>query len=245
MPDRSAVLVPGMLPFGSPFDPPGLPRFSDYQSFVLSTLPVFYVPMQGVVTEVVRNNVASISATAPRATTGPFNQQAWRFSATVGDNDNFTIATDPSYHPGDTFSVMGWANQLGNGNSFPNWLIGNGAGGNNDMGVGVTTAGAIVLGKANVGNVFVSTATYKGTGWHHVLFTKNAGTATVCYVDGLSVAGTFTNQTISAGSANWTIGGGAGHSDDFDGCLCHVAIWKRVLTAAEAWSLYAKGVGLA
>ena len=50
---------------------------------------------------------------------------------------------------------------------------------------------------------------------------------------------------LIAGSANLTIGGGAGHSDDFDGLLCDVAIWSRALTSDEAWLLYAKPMGLA
>lgn len=221
------------------------PNPQDYIGFVMSMKPVFYVPLgtAGPI-ELVRSAVATVAATAPKLVPGPTGHGAARFSASTSDGDSYTIATATSYHPGDTFSVMCWANQLGNGNLYPGMLQ---SSANNDFGLGCTQAGSFNLGKTGVQNVFVTTQTFKNTGWHHVLCTKT-GSTVAYYVDGRPATGTLTNATIVAGSGNWVIGGpssGAlGHADDFDGMASDVAIWNRVLTPHEAWRLFAHGFGM-
>lgn len=213
-------------------------RRPDYADAVMSTGPVFYVPMQGgVVVEIVRGVKATVSATAPLIVAGPFQgANGYRFSASTADHDSFTIPTNAAYHPGNTFSVGGWVNQLANGGSFPSFLNA----GANDFNPGPSQAGKFGLGKNGVGTIFVTTATYKATGWHHLLLTK-AGATTTCYVDGYSVAGTTTDLTVVAGSSNIELGA-AGTSGDLDGSLAHMAIWNRVLTAGEALALYLAAV---
>lgn len=217
-----------------------------YEDVVLATLPVMYAPMQGSMpVEAVRNTPMTNTGGVGYGRGGPFpGAQAAEFSASTGDNDKLSITTHASYHPGDTFSVGGWFNRtaLGDGSASPT-LFHNG---NNDITVYLPLSGGaankLTLRKAAVADIFAADRTFPSPytdGWHHCLFTKNGGSGVACYIDGASVSGTYSNQTVSASTTNPTFGLNPGSSgNDFAGLLAHWAVWSRVLTAAEAAGLY-------
>ena len=215
-----------------------------YEDVVLRTKPVLYVPMQGSTT---REEVRLVTATVTGARigrTGPFpGAQSIDFD---GADDRAVIATNAAYHPGDTFSVGGWFSRDGAGD------VGNAPtmfhNGTNDFIVYFPLSGntnKLTLRKAGVGDIFATNTVFGSpytAGWQHCIFTKNAGTATVCYLNGRSESGTYTNQTVVASTSDPTFGIISGAlTNDFNGRLSHWAIWNRVLTAAEAVELYRAG----
>ena len=215
----------------------------DYTSYVLNTKPVFYVTMQGAkVRELVRGVNANISATAPLMDNGPFpGANAWRFSASTSDHDEFDIPTDPSYHPGDAaFSMGGWFNRNGQGGAFPVLL----SCGTNDVGMNFgNTDDLLTLGKNGVGNIWQATNAITRGRWYHALCTRIASSTASGFINGVSVAGTNTAQTCSQATTNPTLALYSGPpQSDFDGWLAHWAIWNRVLTDGEIRGLYLAGV---
>lgn len=224
--------------------PSFLPRASSYEGLVMRTKPVFYAPMQGKNYELVRGIAGTLSATAPTVAVGPFpGMAALRFSASTSDNDSLAFTTDTSYHPGDTFSVGGWFNRQGAGDtgSAPT-MLGMGSG---DLTVYFPLSGntnKLTLRKSGTGDIFATNKTFASPyadGWQHVIFRKNAGSSTDCYLNGVSAAGTLTNQTVVAAASNVTFGLPTGSTtNDFDGSMCHWAIWNRVLTEDEVVRLY-------
>lgn len=213
-----------------------------YEDIVLDTRPVFYVPLEGsVVSELVRGVKATVAATSPTPYRGPAQHMGgYRFSDSTTDNDYFGVTTHTSYHPGDTFSVGGWFNRLANGAGDGSLLhLGTG-----DFVVWFN-GGTLALRKAGTGDCFTITSPTFGTvptGWHHIIFTKNgsgAGSTIVAYLNGVSVAGTYTNRTIVAAATDPRLGLTAtSNNEDYGGALSHWAIWNRVLTQAEVTALY-------
>ncbi len=71
--------------------------------------------------------------------------------------------------------------------------------------------------------------------WSHITFTFS-GTATIVYVNGLSVLST--SGTVTASSSPFTIGKRAGQSTGyFNGLMADARVYNRVLTATEALNL--------
>lgn len=214
-----------------------------YEDVVLRTKPVFYVAMQGnTFKEQVRWAAVTNNASVARYQ-GPFpGSHGMRFSSSTADNDSLSIATHTSYHPGDTFSVAGWFNRLGAGDAAGNVLIHLGA---NDFLIWFTSD-LLTLRKAGVGNIIQANTSFASPytkGWYHVAITKNAGTSTTLYLNGVDDGGATSNQTIVAAATDPTFGitAPAGTSNDFDGALSHWAIWDRVLSLAEVKDLYLSG----
>jgi hypothetical protein len=219
-----------------------------YEDVVLRTRPAMYVPMQGSRAREVIRQVAPSTETATGQYRGPFmGAVGRRFSASTTDNDKIEFTSNAAYHPGNTFSIGGWFNRIGAGDgaNAPTMFHN----GTNDFIVYFPLTGntdKLTLRKAGVGDIFATNRTFASPyadGWVHAIFTKNAGTATVCYINGVSVAGTFTDQTVVASSSAPTFGLISGSTtNDFDGALSHWAIWSRVLTAAEVTELYRAAV---
>lgn len=213
-----------------------------YEDVVLRTKPVLYVPMQGQkIRELVRGVDCTVSNSPTLGASGPFpGEQAIRFSASTADNDAVSVATNASYHPGDTFTVAGWFNRLGTGDASPSLIHL----GSNDLTVFINSSvngNYLALRKAGVGDihrlgVFGSPHT---AGWQFCAWTK-ATTTTVGYLNGVlttSLGGS--NQTIVASTVDPTFGITAGGTTiDLDGSLAHWAVWNRVLSAGEIAELY-------
>lgn len=81
--------------------------------------------------------------------------------------------------------------------------------------------------------------------WHHILATTNNGGATQVYVDGAleaSSGGPATIQDVSPGNEMW-IGNNPGAAGRmWDGRIDDVAMWDRVLSAAEVAAIYDAGI---
>lgn len=208
-----------------------------YEEAVLVTRPVFFMPNGSIDRwEVVKHQAVSNSNNAGRGATGPFRGAfANVFTAATGDNESINVANDASYQPGDTFSLGGWAKCDGSGATM--CVVHTGATG---FVINYDTNRKPLLAKENTANVFANTNALD-TAWHHVLYTKNAGTATVGYVDGVSVAGTFTNQTIITVATQIQQGLGGGNLNDWNGRISGMAIWNRVLTPGEVFSIFEAG----
>lgn len=213
----------------------------DYTQVVLRTKPVLYVPIQaqgnssGLI-ELVRQVRAAIFGGATEYRSGPFpGAYARDFNGSTAD---LVLTTDASYHPGNTFSMGGWVRRDGsntNGHIFLHL-------GTGDVVFWINTANQLSIRRAGTGDIFNSTATYTNTEWMHVIAVKNAGTSAAIYVNGVSIAGTFTNQTVVAAASNPTIGTiPGGGANWLDGGVAHMAVWNRVLTQGEITTLYRAG----
>lgn len=221
-------------------------HFERYEDVVLATKPVMYLPMQGTSSsyELVRNIAVTNSNAAAYGRGGPFpGCQAVEFSSSTGDNEKLAVTSNAAYHPGDTFSVGGFFNRTAQGDASASPTIFHNGG--DDMTIYFPRSGntdKLTLRKAGVSDIFATDRTFASPysdGWIHCLFTKNAGSETLCYLDGVSVPGTYSNATIVASSTSPTFGlNASGSGNDFAGRLAHWAIWDRVLVAGEVADLY-------
>jgi glucose/arabinose dehydrogenase len=92
--------------------------------------------------------------------------------------------------------------------------------------------------QAGIGTIARATTTM-GTGWHHIVATKNGATVHI-YQDGVEVTGPVTNKTLTDGSAKLVLGARRGTSTAFlDGQLDEVAIYRTALSAAQVAAHYA------
>jgi signal peptidase I len=111
----------------------------------------------------------------------------------------------------------------------------------------VNSAGRIVFGVYNFGNVTIaSPAAVTDGAWHHVVGTMSS-TGMALYVDGVSV-GTNTNTAAETNSGWWRIGydnlaawPNAPTSSWFKGDLDDVSAYPAALTAAQVSTLYKQG----
>src|SRR4051794_6062875 len=78
-----------------------------------------------------------------------------------------------------------------------------------------------------------------GTGWHHIVVTKNGPTANI-YQDGVDVTGTVTNRTLVDGAGPLIVGARRGAASAFlDGFLDEVAVYRSALSATQVAAHYA------
>ena len=223
---------------------PGLPRplaADAYIDFMRRTAPVFYVPLQGSkIKEVMRDVTATLGSGIRVPRGGPFGMQATEHDGTI--NGTVTVATDTSYHPGDTFSCGGWFNRLGAGDPGGPILLHT----NSDFVIWFSTinAGYICLRKPGVADVACTATNTWGSpytrGWHHIMFTKTGSSMRV-YLDGEPHESIGSNQTMVAGATDITVGWGGG-SLNFAGRMAHWAIWNRVLAPGEVQAIYRAGI---
>lgn len=229
----------------------GTHRNPPYEQSVMGTRPVFYVPLTGdpipaastgkieLVRRVKLEEQAQAGAALPIAS-GALPGSAPNMLS--GTTEYWRVATDTSYHPGDTFSVGGWFNRTGAGSSSPSMLhLGSG-----DLVVWFSSD-QLTLRKAGTGDIYVigspTFPTPYTAGWQHIIFTKNGTSASnICtaYLNGALVSATYTNRTIVAAASNIGIGLN-GANTNFTGMMQHWAIWNRVLTFGEARELYMAG----
>jgi hypothetical protein len=213
-----------------------------YEDVVLRTRPVFYAPLQGSkLHELVLGSNAGTVTAARVGELGPFpGAQGVRFD---GAGDSVVFTTDPSFHPGDTFSVGGWFDLREAGGDTGGIMFTLNA--TNDLTVYfVKASGKLALRKSGVSDVFTTNRTFATPWtdrWQHLIFAKNGAVSVTCYLNGAAAAGTFTNATIVAGAGGPRLGLAASGSNDFNGYLSHWAVWNRLLTAAEASELYRAG----
>lgn len=230
----------------------------DYRDVVLSTRPVFYVPLDGhfIGSASTDNETPElVRGIKGRPTAGAGVQIVTKVPSPVASGEaagfrngsasqGLEWPTHTSYHPGDVFSVGGWFNRVGAGGSSNSLLYL----GSNDLALRFTSDKINIFKNGVSGPIYqIDTPTFPSpynAGWQHVIFTKNgSGVASTCtaYLNGvLNTATTYTDKTIVASSTDITIGSGASNTGTATD-LCHLAIWNRVLTAGEARMLYEAG----
>ncbi len=162
-----------------------------------------------------------------------------------GTSQYVDAGASASLQPGDTISIAAWVKRATTGataavasSGWGKWWFGFRS--DDSLWFQEVAGGAIFLSAVGAADL---------TSWHHYAVTKNGATTTV-YRDGVAVAGTVTNRTLTTGgspvyiaaSYNWN-GSAFAAADFFDGPLDEVAIWNRALTAAEVAALYAAGAG--
>ena len=138
-------------------------------------------------------------------------------------------------HPGDTFTLACWVKRTASGHLDP--IV---SAGTNDFYLTIGADDKVRLTKEGGSDVFVSTAAYTDTNWHRYVVTKS-GATTVVYRDGAAIAGTVTDQTITAaaGAVRW--GARVSSAVYANASLAYGSLWSRALTADEAAADYAAG----
>ncbi len=167
--------------------------------------------------------------------------------ALTGDTDKaveYTLGTSKivvpyhvDLHPGDTLSIECWYKRTATG-AFHQIL----SGGGNDYSFRFHNTNKIAFDKRATANIFVSTAAYTDSNWHHLVVTKSP---TECHVyrDGAEIAGTVTMAALVPAVGQQTyIGMDNSGTGAFAGYLDEVALYNRALSAGEALQHYQAGV---
>lgn len=92
--------------------------------------------------------------------------------------------------------------------------------------------------RENIGVILSSTITITGTGWHHVVATKNGATS-VLYIDGVDVSGAITDSTMVNTGDSLHIGRRVAAADEyFNGTIDEAVVYPSVLTASQVLARY-------
>ena len=166
--------------------------------------------------------------------TGPISYDTNTAVTFNGTTQRVTVATGPTLT--DTFSVGCWFKRSATQGAIQ-YLVSYSTAG---FALYLNAANKLVLSKVGTGDIWVSTPTYTAQTWQYVVATKT-GAAVSVYVAGSAVAGTLTNQTCASSGALAMAATQAGASW-FPGSLDEVALWDRVLSAAEVAALYTEAV---
>jgi hypothetical protein len=158
-----------------------------------------------------------------------------------------TVPYSTSYDFGTSnFSYGGWVKLLGGANAsmtlFGNVSSGAGTGFSMEL-----SSGGVVRARLNMNglsNVATTTTMLDDGQWHHVLATVNRTTnITTVYVDGVvgdtNDISAMAGFSINTGGNAFTLGARTSSTPNpMNGLLDDVAIWNRVLTAAEVTQVY-------
>ncbi len=155
-----------------------------------------------------------------------------------GTDDYVSIPTSTALHPGNTFSLSAWVKRTTTGTADA--II---SGGASDFQLWFFSDNKLYLSKQGVGNIFQSTSTFTDSNWHHIVATKNGSTTNI-YVDGVAIAGTVTDQAITATTNTLYIGGDGNSSNVFAGQIDDVHIYNYPLTLAQVKQIYNQGAGV-
>jgi len=174
----------------------------------------------------------------PTLTTGALGGDGDRAASFDGVNDYVNVTRQIQ----DSFSIELWFKSTQGLNTNAQWwgnagLVDGEVGGtSNDFGVSLRSDGKITAGVGNPDQSIVSSSGgYNDGVWHHVVFTRDKTTgALALYVDGAS-AGTLTatNKNSLTGPASLSFGRIQTGGNYYAGALDEVAVYNRVLSAAD------------
>ena len=156
-----------------------------------------------------------------------------------GTTQSVTVLDAASLHLGDVVSIEAWIFKSGSG--YRGIL----SKGWSSYYLRLNADDTFSFLKSGVAVIVTSTVTV-GTGWHHVVSTKNGATVKL-YLDGTDVTGAVTNATLADGTLNLGIGcdmtGGAPGTpiEWFAGGLDEVALYGVALSAATVLAHYQLG----
>lgn len=144
-----------------------------------------------------------------------------------GSTGYVTVPDQAQLDPGDVFTLECWIKRTATGAAIEK-LLSKGAGGY-FLGINADAIEVAVQGSTIV---CTSTTLVNNTSWHHVAWTKNAGTTKI-YIDGVDRTGTVTNDTVIATSSALFIGVLSSLTEFYNGVLDEVAIYPTALSAAR------------
>lgn len=107
--------------------------------------------------------------------------------------------------------------------------------------VRIDATGKISLNASGTGNCFIATTAVTDTNWHHLVITRVAATQPIMYLDGSSVAGTYTARTFADSTSQFDIGR-SGTANYFNGNLQDISIYKSVLSSTRVTAHYNAGI---
>jgi Concanavalin A-like lectin/glucanases superfamily/Right handed beta helix region len=149
-------------------------------------------------------------------------------------NPRWAVAASGSLPSGNLFSLSFVFKKAVDGTLMRIWMQQS-----NGFSAHFDTDNKLHFGQTGLSDITASTNTITGTGWHHVVMTKN-GTPAKIYLDGADVTGTVTARTLApAANGEWfgiyapTLAAG-----NWNGSLDEFAVWTRELSSAEASTLY-------
>jgi glucose/arabinose dehydrogenase len=106
-----------------------------------------------------------------------------------------------------------------------------------------SSTGKLTVTRSGTGTIVAETTpTTDTTTWHHYVFTKN-GAAVKLYRDGVDVTGTVTNRTLSNAAKSFWIGRWDDGTRYGNVRVDEVAVYAKVLTAAQVTAHYRAGTG--
>lgn len=175
---------------------------------------------------------ATIVGTPTFAQAGAFAGDTNTSVSFPGTSGNFlqTISSPGSaYDLGDgPFSIECWF-KLGATSTLMDFL---GKQGTGCYVLRIDASGKISLNASGVGNCFIATGAITDTNWHHLVVTRVAATQPIMYIDGSSVAGTYTARTFADSTSQFDLGR-SGTANMYHGQLQDVAIYKSVLSSTR------------
>ncbi|MBI5044846.1 MAG: DUF2341 domain-containing protein [Candidatus Levybacteria bacterium] len=157
----------------------------------------------------------------------------------AGNDEAISVADSASLDLGDTFTISLWAKRGVVG--VNNYIMQKGAG---PYAIGFNASNQLYLDMPGTGNIFTSTASFTDTtSYHHIVFAKK-GNSLYVYYDGATVAGTFTNRTLTDNSSALYLGSNSGNTGSrYPGNMDEVRLYKRQLSPNEILQLYAFAPG--
>lgn len=153
-----------------------------------------------------------------------------------GTSQCVEIADQAAFDLGDVFSLEAWVSRGATGAAHV--IISKST---NAYALALDTNGTIMLSK--VSETFLQTTGVLGTGWHHVVGTKNGATAAI-YVDGSPAStGAYSAQTCADNALPLLIGADNDNGQFFNGSIDEVAVYATALTSTQVAAHYAAGTG--
>jgi hypothetical protein len=175
-------------------------------------------------------HVTGIVGTPTYGQTGPVaGTTAIAFNGTT---DYFTVP-GTGLNVGDVFTLEAWIIRGATGAS--RGIL---SGGASEGYLRVLNTNALTINSASAGIISTSTVLIPGTGWHHVVGTKNAGSVHL-YLDGADVSGTVSNLTCVSTVQTFFIGLRSLTGEFFNGTIGQAAVYPTVLTAGQVAAHYA------
>lgn len=156
------------------------------------------------------------------------------FNGTTG---YISIPDSATVDLGNTFSLEAWISRGATGAA--RGIIGKGQ---DAYFLGLNAAERLIIAQGWNGDIVVSADNAVTAGWHHVVGTKDAGSAAKVYIDGADVSVTYTDRTCANNGVILAIGADAqdGTPAQYNnGSIQHVAIYNVVLTPTQVSAHYA------
>jgi len=141
------------------------------------------------------------------------------------------------FDTGDVFTLEAWIRKAADGSFM--CIVNRGT---TTWYMRMSNTNKLELVKDNVSIIVESTATITGTGWHHVVATKDGATVKL-YIDKVDVTGTVTNATMTDTNDAFHVGRRVFSATEFfNGGIDEVAVYPTALSATRVAAHYDAGI---